>query len=249
MKLRSLITGAIALALVGVGSLHSPAQADEFDADVGGGVATIQAVVKAGAPAVLRPVRNADYAQYTVTYGRTVLGSNGGRREASVLNKTVGPVSVKASSNVISGNRNGLPYATAQTVLTGINITGINTAGIKLGVLDTSCTWDRTGPRGETTVTDLNGKTNKPAKNSVKNIPGVGYVVFNEQYIQNHYVLDPATNTYKRFEVIFVYGAHLYLYGAAQAVYGTTDIILGFTSCDPVKLPSLSGLQFGSNYS
>jgi hypothetical protein len=248
MKVRTLVTGAVALALAGAGALAPSARADDLvDADVGGGVAALQAAVEIGAPTILQPLKNEDYARYTVVYGRAVLGTNGGSREASAVNKAIGPVSIKAAYNKISGNRRGTPFATAQSTLLGVDINGT-----KLGTLDVSCTWDYAGgSRGTTVVTDVNGNKTTPEPSSTTEIPGLGKLVLNEQFIQNgEYVYDSRLDPsfpYTFQEQIFVYGAHLRLDAAAADLYGTTDIILGFTSCDPVKLPSLSGLKLGSN--
>lgn len=243
MKIRTLVSGAIALALVGVGTLATSAgAADPIDADVGGGVAGIQAVVYLESPTLLNPLVNEDFAEYSVVQGRAVIGKNGGSKAAHTVNQTVGPVSVKAISNTVSGKRNGNPFATARTILTGINI-----AGTKLGALDTTCTWsDAGGATGSTTVTDVNGNVNKPAPNSTTEIPGLGRLVLNEQYIDGRNVINEANDTILRQEVIYVFGAHLYLNVDAQEVFGAVDIILGFTSCDPIKLPNLSGLKLGS---
>ncbi len=248
MKFRTFITGALAIALAGAGAVVTTAHAADPvpDADVGGGVAGLQATIHVESHTLLQPVVHEDYAEYTVVQGRAVLGVNGGRREASIVNKTVGPVKVKALSGIISGNRRGTPYATAQTVLTGIDI-----SGTKIGVLDTTCIWDEAGgPRGAVTVTDANGNANKPAPNSETVIPGLGTLVLNEQHIESHYIRDNHAPDplfpYRFMQVIYVYGAHLYLEADAEEIWGTTDVILGFTSCDPVKLPSLSGLKLGT---
>ncbi|MEY2399249.1 MAG: hypothetical protein QOJ00_2423 [Actinomycetota bacterium] len=243
MRIRTLITGAVATALVGAGLLATSAKAadDPFDANVGGGVAGIQATVNIYSPTIFNNVNNNDYATLTVVTPRVELGKNGGKKDASVVNKAVGPVSVKAISETIRGNRTGLPYATARSVLTGISI-----GATKIGALDVNCTWDRDGARGSTTLVEANGTKNAPAPNTERVIPGLGTLVLNEQFIDDYYDENPPdSGVYTHYQVIYVYGAHLYLTADAQEIYNTADVILGFTSCDPVRLPSLSGLKLG----
>jgi len=242
MKIRTLVSGAIALALVGAGTLATSATADPvIDADVGGGVAGIQAVVRLESSSLINALFDEDIFEYSVVQGRAAIGKNGGKKEVSTVNKTVGPVTVKALSGTVSGKRTGDPYATARTVLAGIDI-----AGTKIGVLDTTCTWDEAGgARGSTTVTDANGNVNKPAPNSTTEIPGLGTLVLNEQFIETTYIDGAAGPRF--MEVIYVFGAHLYLSVDAQELFGAVDVILGFTSCDPIKLPNLSGLKLFSN--
>ena len=147
-----MLSGAVALALLGAGVLASSARADEeVDADVGGGVAGIQATLTVESPTLFGDIDNNDYA--TVD-GRVSAGRSAqGRRQphASAVNQKFGPIKVKSLFTKISGNRTGDPYAAGQSVLKGIEI-----AGTKLGALDVTCIWDRSGPRGATTVTDLN---------------------------------------------------------------------------------------------
>jgi hypothetical protein len=236
-----------ALGLLATGSILTSAKADDtvYDADVGGGVAGIQAIVTAGSP--LLNTINKDYAEVTVVTPRVILPSDGGSFHAGALNKKVGPVSVKALSETISGSRTGIPsFATAESALAGVNIPGTNIAA-----LDVTCTWDRDGAAGATTVTDIAGKANKPAPNTSMDVAGLGTLILNEQFFDGVYRADAASSTGYTFfpQVIFVYGAHLYLSKAAQEQYGVVDVILGFTSCDPVQLPSLSGLKVAQNVS
>ncbi len=251
MKLRTLLSGAIALALVGAGTLATSATADEevINADVGGGAAGIQAFLLADTP-VLNVV-DQDYVEVTHVYPRVVLGKDGGNPQAKfAVNQTVGPVKVKSLYQKISGARNGKPaFATAQSLLKGIDI-----AGTKIGALDVVCTWDRAGARGTTTVTDAAGTVYQPAPNTETVIPGIGVLVLNEQYFEGVYQPDPTIpdgppNYGERYfpSVIYVVGAHLFLYADVAETLGVVDIQLGVTSCDPVKLPPLSGLKLGSN--
>lgn len=249
MRFRSLITGALALALAGAGTIATSANAadpEPVDAEVGGGVAALQAKVEVGGDVVSTVLNDGnDYARYTLTYGRAVLGPNGGSREASALNKKIGPVTVRAAYNKISGNRRGTPFATAETNLLGVAINNI-----KFQALDVTCKWTYAdGSSGSTTVIDVNGNATKPAPNTTREIPGLGTLVLNEQFVENSiYVSDPRLSPpYIYQDVLYVYGAHLHLFANAQAIYGVADVILGFTSCDPIKLPALSGLALGSN--
>ena len=252
MKFRGLLTGAVALALVATGSLMTSAHADDevIDADVGGGVAGIVAEVEIGSTLFHDPL-DKDYATISVAVPRAVLPANGGSFTKGAANRTVGPVKVKALWEAISGSRTGVPaFATAQSILTGIEI-----GATKIRALDVTCTWDLTGPRGATTVTDINGTQNSPAPNQPPTeIPGLGTLQFNEQFIEGHYIYHRELDDGTRFpyvfqETIFVYGAHLILNADASDHYGVADVILGFTSCDPTRLPPLSGIKLGQNVS
>ena len=243
MKIRKLITGAIALALVSVGAHATSAKADDdFDRDVGGGVAAIQAEGFLGSG--LLNVVNKQGVDATVVYGRAVMGATGGNVTSKLLDTTVGPVSVKAAYENIHGNRSGLPqYAAGRSVLTGLTI-----GSAKLRALDVSCLWDRSGASGSTTVVDANGTSSQPAINKTTVIPGLGTLVFNEQYVNTLYKYDPTLAgppyySFRPYQVIYVFGAHLYLEANAQQAYGVADVILGFTSCDPTTLPSITALK------
>ncbi|MEY2468880.1 MAG: hypothetical protein QOF21_1578 [Actinomycetota bacterium] len=252
MKLRGLLTGALALALLGGGSVATTARADEapIDADVGGGVAGIVAEVEIGST-LFHDTLDKDYVTVSLVTPRAQLPASGGSFTKGAANKTVGPVKVKALWEAISGSRSGVPaFATGQSILTGVEI-----GATKIRALDVTCTWDLTGPRGATTITEVNGTQNNPAPNQPPTeIPGLGTLQFNEQFIEGHYIYhreldDGTTWPYVWQETIFVYGAHLILNADASDHYGVVDVILGFTSCDPTRLPPLSGIKLGSNVS
>jgi hypothetical protein len=93
---------------------------------------------------------------------------------------------------------------------------------------------------------NANGTPYEPAPNTVVPIPGVGSLTLNEQYTADLYRYNSTTGDYDVFKVIYVFGAHLRLLAEAEQLYGTADVIIGFTSCDPLVLPNLSGLKLGS---
>lgn len=257
MKVRSLLTGAVAVTLLGVGFIATSARAEEtIDADVGGGVAGIQAHLEIGSP--LFNYLNKDFVEADIVTPRAVLDKDGHAASAGAANRTVGPVNVKAIYEQIRGNRAGHPsFATAESTLTGITI-----GTTKIQALDVTCTWERNRDqggtsanpaRGHTTVVEAGGVVRQPAPNTTRVIPGLGTLVLNEQYIESTSRRDPSLDTptnpygYRYFpQIIYVYGAHLYLDKAAQGQYGIVDIILGFTSCDPVQLPKLSTVKLGA---
>lgn len=244
MKLRSFIASGVALGLIAAGAgLATTANAAVVDADVGGAAAGIQAIVTAQNFSIFpRLLQNNDMVRLSLVTPRVELGRNGGTHTAAVVNQTVGPVNVRAMRATITGNRQGNPFAEASTSLTGVTIQGTDIRAIQ-----TYCRWDadHETPVATTTIVGAGGTVQNPAPNTEVDLPGLGTLTLNEQYIDHTmFVSDPtAEGGYRYAEVIYVFGAHLRLEQEAQDLYGAVDIVLGYTSCDPLVLPNLSGLK------
>ena len=258
MKSRLLIA-ASTLALLGSMVFVSAAHADDgLEADVGGGAAGIVGDVSLYSyPLSLLPRNDnrTDGVELVVSTPRVEMGKRGGSKSAQVLNKTALGLSVRVVSETIKGNRQGNPYAQASSSLVGIRGVSGKLAGFSLGAINVSCLWNRAGASGETVVTDVAGNVNKPAANEVHDLPGLGSITFNEQYTDLVPYLDAAGNYvpdtdgqpyyYLYSETLYVIGAHIHLDVPLDVAEGGTvaDVYLGFTSCDPLQLPPLSGVK------
>ena len=249
MRIRRFGTIAGAMALLVAGTMQS-AHADEVvDYDVGGGVASLQVEVYAQDYTLLPPLLGG---HDNLTFGRAVeaviMGKNGRNTTKAVTNKKVGNlVSIKGGYVSIKGYRNGNPFAEGHTLLTGVTI-----QGTAIKAIETACLWKNgSDPTGSVLITDANGQTYEPAPNTEVPIPGVGTLYLNEQYIDGTYIYNNAGGSSYQ-QVIYVYGARLHVESDVTESFinnAETDIILGFTSCDPIKLPNLSGLKLGTSSS
>ncbi len=260
LKLRTLLAGAAALAAVTTGTFASTAQAVDdptYEADVGGGAAALVATVGVSSWN-LYDLGQKDNALLTVVTPSVTMGKNGGSFRKQVLAQNVAGVQVTAAQVAVKGNRFGTPYAEASTKLVNVSVTGGTLKGTKLfGAIETYCRWDRAGWVASTTITDLNGDKFEPAPNTIIELPGLGQLYLNRQYLgyvpqlnaDGSYQRD--ANGWPRYaETIFVMGAHLSTTLDSQNYDindpdfdNVNDVYLGFTSCDPLQLPPLSGLK------
>lgn len=247
MRIRRLIVllGAAALLTTGL----QTARADEVvDYDVGGGVAAVQVVVRAQDYNLRSLLRGNDELNYSNAPNAVILPKNGGTKTKQISNRRVSNlVSVKNGFVTITGKRNGTPFAAGESLLTNVAI-----AGTDIRAIHTTCNWSYgKEPTGSVTITNANGQTYEPEPNTEVPIPGVGTLVLNEQFVDGVYIYNAAgQQLYQR--VIYIYGARLHLESdATEALINQaeSDIIVGFTSCDPITLPNLSGLKLVSNAS
>ncbi|MEY2417801.1 MAG: hypothetical protein QOG90_481 [Actinomycetota bacterium] len=254
MKIRFLIAASSALALLTTGAFVSAAHGTDLpvDADVGGGAAGVVATLGLQSYDLSPLLQNNDTAELVVSTPRVVMGKNGGNASAGALTKVVAGLSVRAVSETVKGNRRGTPYAEASSTLADIRGTTGALAGVAISALTTHCRWDTNGAHGETTLVDVNGNKTQPAVAETHELGDAGYIVFNEQYRDQIYLKDangyyiPDGNGWYLFrETLYVVGARIHLNEPLVLVDGSTtqDIQLGFTSCDPLKLPPLSGLS------
>ncbi len=221
------------------------ARADEVvDYDVGGGVAALYVKVHAQDYRLrdLPGLKGNDTVTAGKAYDVVILGKNGGTKKLSIADRKVSNLaSAKAGFVTITGKRNGQPFANGESLLTGVNIKGTD-----IRAINTKCNWTNgQDPTGSVTITNANGQTYEPAPNTEIPIPGVGTLHLNEQFVDGEYIYnDAGGQSYQ--QVIYIYGARLNVGGDVfdpLVNNAQTDIILGFTSCDPVKLPNLSGLK------
>jgi hypothetical protein len=246
MRIRRLIVAAGAAALLATG-LQTARAEDVVDYDVGGGVAAVVVQVQAQDNNFrsLPAFKGNDVVTVAKPYDVVILGKNGGTKKLSIVDKKVSNlVSVKAGFVTITGKRNGQPFANGESLLTGLNIKGTD-----IRALNTKCNWTNgQDPTGSVVVTNANGQTYEPAPNTAVPIPGVGTLFLNEQFVDGEYIYnDAGGQSYQ--QVIYVYGARLHVESdltSALVNHAESDIILGFTSCDPIKLPNLSGLKLSS---
>ncbi|HVT77002.1 MAG TPA: choice-of-anchor P family protein [Acidimicrobiales bacterium] len=255
MKSRFLVAAGAALALIAGSAFVSSARADDVpQADVGGGAAGIMADVSLYGQALqsLNPSNRTDGAELTVARPVVTMGKNGGSSTAQIVNTKAVGVSVKAIVETIKGNRRGTPYAQASSTLTDVRGISGALAGVSLGTITSSCLWNTEGAQANTVLVDVNGNRTEPAPNEQHVLPGVGTITFNEQYTDTIYLRDSSGNYipdgegwFVHKDTIFVIGAHIHLEAPLDVLEGgtTSDIYLGFTSCDPLVLPSLGGLK------
>jgi hypothetical protein len=170
-----------------------------------------------------------------------------------VLAQKVAGVGVAAAQVSVKGNRFGTPYAEAYTKLVNVSVNGTTL----FGALETFCRWDRGGWVASTTIVDLNGTRYEPTPNTIIELPGIGQLYLNRQYIgyvpqlnadgsfQRH-----ANGQVRYAETIFVMGAHLSTTFDSQSYDindpdfdNVNDVYLGFTSCDPLQIPPIGGLK------
>ena len=239
--------------MLATGSLVSGARADDVQADVGGGAAGVIADLTLQSwdlgPTLFK---GNDTADYVVSTPRVVMGKNGGNFSVGGTNRTVAGLAIHAVNERIKGNRHGTPFAEANSDLVDIHGTTGALAGVSIGALNVHCRWDTTGATGETTVVDANGNKTQPAVGETHDLGDLGYITFNEQYTDTVYLLDANGNgilgpdgEYLYAQTLYVIGAHIHLFEPLDFIngYAVQDIQLGFTSCDPLKLPPLTGVK------
>jgi hypothetical protein len=243
LKIRLWMTAVSTLALAASGTLVAPAHATDIDTDVGGAVAPIIAVVGVGSQH-LYDLGQEETTELTLADPQAVLPHSGGTYNVSVVDQQAGPVHARAVYGTITGRRDGTPFADATTSLADVTI-----GALKLGTITTHCRWDLNGSTASTTITQ--GLINaKPKPNTTRVVPGLGYIYENEQYVDTIYATDSSGNAIRTPDGGYLYyltkvviGVHVSLNADLQELYGYTDIYLGFASCDPLALPSLSGLK------
>lgn len=248
MKHRLLVTATLAVATVASSLFVSSARADDpvIDADVGGGVAPLIGVVGVGSP-ILYSFGQPELYELTSADPQAVLPANGGTFTVSAVDQAVGPVHGRALYGTITGRRDGQPFAEATTSLADVTI-----GGLKLGTVTTHCRWDTNRVVASTTI-QTGPITAKPSPNTRTVIPGLGTIVRNEQYVDTIYARDASgaylhnpDGSYKTYATKVVIGVDVYLNADLQQLYGYANVMIGFASCDPLQIPSLSGLKLSS---
>lgn len=248
MTIRRLIIAACASALAATGVQAAHAEEEVLDYDVGGGAAAVQVRIDAQQYDLFPALLNGrDRIVYNNATPSVTMGKDGGNRARKITTQRIGSlVRVNAGLVTIKGNRQGTPFAEGTTELTGITI-----QGSPIKALSTYCRWDKFGaPVGRVRVTDANGQTYEPAPNTEVPLPGIGRLILNEQFIDDRWIPIDDRGNYVMQRVIYVHGARIEIGTDSEPLgldYDGTEIILGLTSCDPVKLPNISGLKLISS--
>lgn len=167
-----------------------------------------------------------------VDIGHRIIGGNVSWRSdgagepgaRSAVEESVAGVSVGAIKLFSNGSFAGHPYAASSVTMTEVNI-----EGFVIHSLDAFCQWDVSGSSAGTQVAgnSLTGGTSIPPYTR-RDIPGVGYVVFNEQGYD-----DVGGGPF----AIWVNAIHVYFTDPTGTAVG--DVVVGFASCDPLNLKSL----------
>ena len=247
MKHRLVVAATLAVATVASSLFMSSARADEptIDTDVGGGVAPLIGVLGVGSP-ILYDFGLPETTELTSADPQAVLPADGGTFTASAVDQAVGPVHARALYGTITGRRDGKPFAEATTSLADVSV-----GGLKLGTVTTHCRWD-TNRVFATTSIQTGPITAKPAPNTKTVIPGLGTIIRNEQYVNRVYARDsngnliwvgPGQYDYLVYLTKVVIGVDVYLNADLQALYGYANVMIGYASCDPLQIPSISGLK------
>jgi hypothetical protein len=219
------------------------AHATDIDTDVGGGVAPIIAVVGVGSD-YLYDLGQEETTELTIADPQAVLPPNGGSFKVAALDQQVGPVHARALSGSITGRRDGTPFADAST-----SVADVTVGSVKFGTVSTHCRWDTNGATASTTI-QLGVIKTYPKANNGREIPGLGYVIENEQYVDTIYATDANGNYIRNpdgsvqyYQTKVVVGLHVHLNPNLENLYSYSDLYIGFASCDPLSIPNLSGLK------
>ena len=232
------------LATVGLtGLTASPAAADVDE--VGGGAAGLVATVITNDSALF-PVLSGDYntigMKTFISEPRVRLPRGGsGPRTAVLGGADAGAVSAGALRVTTRGNLQGTPYAESSAGVADVIVPGLDVSGVRA-----SCRWDEAhGATATTSIVKANGTVYTPAPNTVIELPGLGRAILNEQI----------TSSFRGRGVISVHALRLDLdavevnhdFLGSPYDYDDLDIypdvIVGFASCDPLRIPPVSGLS------
>jgi hypothetical protein len=243
MRIRILLALSAAFSLLGGALLTGPAHAAADTAPpraefVGGGAAGLEI------DGYVQSDLISTDADYPLDLPAVVLPYNGSPTElsAELAGQTVGPVSAHVLRATTIGNLDGLPYAHSTASVADVAIAGTNIRAVR-----SECTWDGAGARASTQIVDAAGHTYAPKPNTHVFIKNVGTLVLNEQQVENYSYRSDLPDA----QVITVRAAHLIvdpnpLLAGFFNTYATLDVSLAFSSCDPLKLPSLSGLKLAA---
>jgi hypothetical protein len=213
-----------ALAAFGGGTFvtASPAGADPAATQVGGGASPISHQTIVGGPGGTK---------VTTTDPIVVILPNQGSPGLSkhAVGAVVGGIDVGIVRARTKGNLDGTPFAQSSAEVAGITIPGVDVQAI-----GTDCIWDLSGISAHTSLVRVNGtRVETVAPNTERELPnGLGFYILNEQYHDTFF---------DGHELIGVIGLDLYLNTNPNR---TERFIFAESSCDPLKLPSLTGTQF-----
>jgi hypothetical protein len=225
------------------GITATPAAADV--AEVGGGAAGLVAIVEAQDYTLMDDLTgepNADTLKLTISEPRVRLPRRGsGPRTEVLVGADAAGVSTGAIRVTTRGNLQGTPYAESSAGVADVVVPGLDVSGVRA-----SCRWDEAhGATATTSIVKANGTVYTPEPNTVIELPGIGRVHLNEQFLE----------TFEGRGVISVHALRLDLNpvsidhdflpdpysGDDLDLYN--DVVVGFASCDPLRIPPISGLK------
>jgi len=227
---------------LGLAATSTAAHADSttpLASSVGGGASGIGLYVQANAPKLLETLTQSNtYGVYAYEPESVVtLPSSGSATPivAQAAGETEDGVTVDAVKVSTVGNLYGDPFAASSTELTGVHIPGTD-----IEALSTSCVWNAAGATATTSILYDNGSVYTPPPGTIEQLPDGEVLALNDQTTGYYY--DGTSVAH----VITVIGAELSLetpqVSPGRGPQGYVDLYLGFTSCDPLNLPSLAGL-------
>jgi hypothetical protein len=228
MKLRRSVV--LCIALVSVIALWGRASAAV--SRVGGGASTFEATIhSAGSLGSLQPVVVSDPNAVALPEGGSSTPITGSLLGLVPPVLAIQGVSFQAGYVSTVGTLEGPVHAQSSATVTGISISGSS-----IRTVHTECLWYERTSSGSTTVVDALGQSFMPRPNTRVDIPG-GYIILNEQ--------EKRTDTVTGAEVITVKGAHVYMLRGGLGIQSVSvDVALAFSSCDPIRIPSLTGFDF-----
>jgi len=218
-KITLLATTALMAAMASLTMAAAPAGA-AVATEVGGGAAAIQVNTFTFTPGGERETVFDPIVVLLPRQGSTPISSH-------LLGATIGAIDVGVVRARTEGNLNGTPFARSSAGVVGINIPGVD-----VGAVSTDCTWDLAGARAHTSLVRANGTYVGEAPSGFHTLPNdAGYYVTNEQTVHN----------FDGRDVIDVIGLRVFLNGSNGV---DREYIFAESSCDPLKLPSLTGTYF-----
>ena len=156
------------------------------------------------------------------------------QQSAQLAGQDVSGIGLHLLRATTEGYLTGNPYYAHSTA----SVADVAIPGTTIAAIRSECTWDVNGARASSTIVYANGDVASPPVNTIVPLSGNSYLALNEQYTE----IDPSTGA----QVIYVYGAHLYHVrdgGRRNYAYRELDVRVAFSSCDPLNIPSLSGLK------
>ena len=233
--------------MAGLAGPAAPAHADAQE--VGGGATGVTVQVFVGNPIFGEIEDYRTGAMLTLSSPSVILPPGGSAKKTkSALNFNQGGVKASALKVTTVGNLQGNPYAESSASVARLTIPGVDVSAAR-----SDCRWDEAnGISASSSVVTAGGEEYAPAPNTVEEIPG-GYVIFNEQGKDELFIGLDASGAPQFREVIWVNAVHAVIdtdenLDPADS-HVILDVVAGFSSCDPVKLPSLTGLGLTGNSS
>jgi hypothetical protein len=228
--------------------LARPAVATDEEVDVGGGAAAVSTGAWAFTPTGYYAGLPYNFYSVDASEPAVAMGTQGGESYSSLASQDLGVVSFDAAQVGVHGNRTGTPYAQAWAHVEKATLRVPGAPELTFNSLNADCNWTKDG--GASAVASvqqgtLENSTVNPAPNTTVEYPGVGSVTFNEQ--QLHAQTLWTSTGYRTFDLISVAAVHIHLLDSTFDPYFGQDarggdIYLALASCDPTRLPPISGI-------